>query len=288
MGNDGLYGDDGVDWLYGGADDDGLYAGAGDDYLIGEGGGDRLDGGDGIDTALYFFSTSGVTAQLWNASFNTGDAAGDTYIGIENLSGTYYDDVLHGDAGANLIQGLDGDDTVSGDGGDDTLFGHDGADTMSGGDGNDTIYAGAGNDDLSGGDGNDTLFGDAGDDTYAFGRGDGADMVVNHGETASDDQVVFGATIDHEQLWFARLGDDLSVSVIGTTDSVTVDDWYVGSANQLDFATAGGLSLADASVQALVDAMAGFSPPALGETDLNPAASYYDSVSAAIAGSWQP
>ena len=132
------------------------------------------------------------------------------------------------------------------------------------------------------------LYGNSGNDIYSFGRGDGADTVMNHGERATDDQVLFGAAIDHDQLWFARSGEDLTVSVIGTTDSVTVDDWYVGSANQLDFSTTGGLSLADVSVQALVEAMAGFSPPALGETDLDPGAAYYDSVSALIASSWQP
>jgi len=286
-GDDGLYADDGDDWLYGGDGDDNLVAGAGNDNLIGDGGGDLLDGGDGIDTAMYFSSTAGVTAQLWNGSFNTGDAAGDRYVSIENLSGTNYDDILSGDAGDNVLHGRSGDDTMAGLAGNDVLSGDDGVDSLSGGVGNDLLMGGAGGDTLSGDAGDDALSGDAGDDIYSFARGDGADTVMNHGESASDDRVLFGATIDHDQLWFARAGDDLTVSVIGTTDSITVDDWYVGSANQLDFAAAGGLSLADANVQALVEAMAGFSPPALGETDLDPGAGYYASVSTVIASSWQ-
>lgn len=283
-----------------------MYDSVGNDYLIGQGGADNLIGGDGIDTAMYHISTEGITARLWDASANAGDAAGDWYSGVENLSGTYYDDILAGDSADNTLRGLTGDDTISGAAGNDTLFGNEGVDTLYGGDGNDLImggqdgdemfgdagvdeiYGDEGDDLLSGGVGDDFLHGGAGNDDYSFGRGDGADTVINHGESGSDDQVLFGATIDHDQLWFERSGDDLTVSVIGTTDSVTVDDWYVGSANQLDFATTGGLSLGDASVQALVDAMAGFSPPALGETDLNPAASYYDSVSSLITSSWQP
>ena len=286
-GRDGLYGDDGNDWLYGGAGDDGLYAGAGDDFLIGEGGADLLDGGAGIDTAMYSSSGAGVVANLTDETANTGDAAGDQFVDIENLSGTDFNDTLTGDGADNQLQGMSGNDVLTGEGGDDSIFGDDGADTLNGGAGSDYLNGGNDNDVLSGNSGDDTLFGGTGDDDYMFGRGDGADMVANHGETASDDTVIFGAAIESDQLWFAQSGNDLTVSVIGTTDSVTISDWYDGTSNRLDFATAGGESLADSSVQALVEAMAGFAPPAIGETDLNPAASYYDSVSALIANSWQ-
>jgi hypothetical protein len=48
-----------------------------------------------------------------------------------------------------------------------------------------------------------------------------------------------------------------------------------------------GAVLTDTNVQALVDAMASFAPPALGETDLNPGAAYADPVTAAISANWQ-
>ena len=83
----------------------------------------------------------------------------------------------------------------------------------------------AGDDKLIGNGGADTLTGGAGDDTYSFGRGDGADLIDNIGEGASADKVKFGATIDTDQLWFRQVGNDLVVDVIGTTDSVTVDEW---------------------------------------------------------------
>jgi len=36
----------------------------------------------------------------------------------------------------------------------------------------------------------------------------------------------FGVAIASDQLWFTQTGDDLSLSVIGTSDSVTTDDFF--------------------------------------------------------------
>ncbi len=55
--------------------------------------------------------------------------APDTLAGIENLTGSAFDDVLAGDAGANTLMGLAGDDTLEGNGGDDILIGGAGTDT---------------------------------------------------------------------------------------------------------------------------------------------------------------
>jgi len=127
----------------------------------------------------------------------------------------------------------------------------------------------AGDDKLIGNGGADTLTGGAGDDTYSFGRGDGADLIDNIGEGASADKVKFGATIDTDQLWFRQVGNDLVVDVIGTTDSVTVDEWFASADNRVDtLETADGSTLDDGNVQNLVSAMAEFSPPLFGETEL--------------------
>jgi len=45
---------------------------------------------------LYWYATSGVTADLANSANNTGDAAEDTYSSIENLRGTAFNDTLRG------------------------------------------------------------------------------------------------------------------------------------------------------------------------------------------------
>ncbi|MGF1464203.1 MAG: hypothetical protein ACFB2Z_13785 [Maricaulaceae bacterium] len=65
-------------------------------------------------------------------------AATGTFTGIENLSGSAFDDTLIGDEGDNVLDGGAGADTLTGAGGDDT-FVSDGLDTIDGGEGFDTV-----------------------------------------------------------------------------------------------------------------------------------------------------
>ncbi len=95
------------------------------DVFISNAAAHKMDGGGSVDTVNYTSSTLGVTANLTNNAANTGDAAGDTYVSIENLIGTAKNDTLVGDVGANTLDG--------GTGGDDTLVGGDGADQLIGG-----------------------------------------------------------------------------------------------------------------------------------------------------------
>lgn len=120
LGADGLYGGDGNDTLDGGGDDDTLIAGAGTDLLIGGAGRDILVGGTGRDTASYETATAGVTANLTSEQINLGDAAGDTYQEIENLTGSKFDDRLYGNAAANRLDGGAGADVMIGGDGADT------------------------------------------------------------------------------------------------------------------------------------------------------------------------
>lgn len=146
MGNDTLAGTSGADVieglhgndvLGGGGGSDTLIGGDGNDILNGGAGADVLDGGAGIDTATYAAATSGVTVSLANPALNTGIAAGDTFIQVENLLGSAFADRLTGDNGANRITGGAGNDTLSGGGGDDVLLGGAGQDVMTGGAGAD-------------------------------------------------------------------------------------------------------------------------------------------------------
>jgi Ca2+-binding RTX toxin-like protein len=59
-----LRGNAGDDYLIGNGGDDALWGEADDDILVGGAGGDFVFGGTGIDTASYFYSTTGVTASL--------------------------------------------------------------------------------------------------------------------------------------------------------------------------------------------------------------------------------
>ncbi len=95
-----------------------LSGGSGDDTLTGGGGTDILNGGAGSDTADYADATSGVRLNL-----RRDGSEGDTYISIENLAGSGFDDRLIGDRAANVLTGQGGDDVLRGGGGDDTLLG---------------------------------------------------------------------------------------------------------------------------------------------------------------------
>ena len=170
-GNDVLGGGLGDDTLKGGAGNDQLNGWLGNDVLNGGLGADDLNGGDGIDAADYSNATGAVTANLSNASANTGEADGDTYSKIENLLGGAGDDSLFGEAGRNTIWGGDGKDQIFGRLDNDILYGQDGNDTIFGGGGDDNLVGGLGNDLLHGDNGNDTLVGRGGDDILVGGTG---------------------------------------------------------------------------------------------------------------------
>lgn len=132
--NDILTGSNGNDLvLLGYLGDDKLYGLDGDDVLEGYTGADLLDGGAGIDTASYAFSASGVTASLATNAGTVGDAAGDVFVSIDNLTGGGASDILTGGDTANVLRGAAGADALSGGKGNDTLFGDAGNDTLNGG-----------------------------------------------------------------------------------------------------------------------------------------------------------
>ncbi len=148
-GNDQLSGGDGDDVLSGGAGVDRLLGGMGNDTLDGGLDADVIDGGDGLDTVSYQTSTASVSVYLTGAPNAGGDAAGDTFTSIENVTGSDFADTIHGsDDSANRLTGGGGNDVLYGLGGDDTLIGGGGGDILAGG---------AGNDNLTGGDGADTI-----------------------------------------------------------------------------------------------------------------------------------
>ncbi|MDT3721230.1 calcium-binding protein, partial [Pseudomonas oryzihabitans] len=100
------------------------------------------------------------------------------------------------------------------------------------------------------------------------------------------DTLSFDQAITPDQLWFRRSDSNLEVSVIGTADSVTIQNWYSGSAYRVEqFKAADGKTLLDSQVQSLVDAMAAFSPPAAGQFELPD--NYKEQLSPVIAANWQ-
>jgi Ca2+-binding RTX toxin-like protein len=145
---DTLNGTSSADIINGQGGDDHLYGLGGDDYLVGGPGADWLDGGAGTDVVSYAGAGAGVTADLKGWLPGTGDAQGDHFVGIENLSGSPFNDSLLGDQNANELWGNAGNDNLYGGGGlaSDVLHGNDGNDHLSGDGGADILYGGAGAD----------------------------------------------------------------------------------------------------------------------------------------------
>jgi serralysin len=125
-----FWGDDGNDLLKGKVGNDTLSGGNGDDKLYGGAGADHLNGGAGRDTASYWDAASGVEVHLGNTSANKGEAAGDSYVSIEVVDGSRYNDILVGDAGSNIFWGDAGNDALNGGAGADILGGGAGSDTF--------------------------------------------------------------------------------------------------------------------------------------------------------------
>jgi Ca2+-binding RTX toxin-like protein len=218
-GADQLDGGGGNDRLEGGAGDDRLVGGESDDVMLGGAGADRFLGGAGSDTVSYEVAVAAVTVNLATGVGTAGEAAGDVFEDTpERLLGSIFADTLIGSANGDAIDGGAGDDLIHGGAGNDTLVG---------GEGNDTIHAESGDDMLIGGVGSDILVGGDDRDTYRMDLNSGADEIRNFDPNGNDIDVVGYEGIVNRQLWFERSGNDLIVSVIGTSVRTTVKDWYV-------------------------------------------------------------
>ena len=241
-------------------------------------GSDRLDGGAGADTLIggtgddmyYVDHTSDSVVELSGQGFDTvKSSVSHTLAGnVENL-------VLTGSAIAGT-----GNDLAN------LIIGNAGNNILDGGSSTDSLRGGAGADTLIGGLGNDLLEGSVGNDTYRFSRGHGQDTIWESDATVGNQDIMsFDSSVAHDQLWFKKTGNHLEVSVIGTTDKITVSNWYAGNQWHVEQVAASDKILVDTQVQALVDAMAAMTPPPLGQTALS--AAQLSALQPVLASSWQ-
>ena len=127
------------DEIYGDAGANVFTGGDGDDLLAGGGGIDVLRGGAGWDVADYSTAAGGVLVKLaLGAAASDGDGASDVLVGIEDLTGSAFADILIGEGGDNILDGGLGRDVLIGLDGNDILIGGDGdANQLQGGLGDD-------------------------------------------------------------------------------------------------------------------------------------------------------
>ncbi|UJP04803.1 MAG: hypothetical protein LZF61_08045, partial [Nitrosomonas sp.] len=261
-GSDVIYGDAGADTLDGGTGNDMLIGGMGSDtYLFGKGDGQDIislynDTAAGKLNVLQFKSGVApaeimVTRSGWDLVLSIAGTADKVIVGyffytddpantyneiqqVQFADGTTWDmaalkdKVLAGTAAADNISGTSVADVINGYGGADTLYGRDGNDTLNGGADNDSLNGDAGADTLDGGTGNDTLTGGTGNDIYLFGKGDGQDIINSYNDTAAGKLNVlqFKPGVAPAEIVVTRSGSSLVLSIVGTTDKVTVSAFF--------------------------------------------------------------
>lgn len=255
-----LSGDDNIDAV-GNAYANVLEGNSGNNLLDGRAGSDTMSGGSGNDT--YIVDDEGDVIResvgggrdkvISSVSYRLSDQVEELFlVGTKSIDGT-------GNASSNRLTGNDAANVLDGS------YGHD-------------VLDGKG--------GNDTLIGDGGNDTFLFGRDYGVDTLVDYELKTNFDEVVFGEGIAVDQLWLQRQDANLAIGIIGTSDRLVVQDWYLGPEHHIEkFKSADGKTLLDSQVQNLVDAMASFAPPAAGQTHLPD--NYRSSLEAVIAANWQ-
>lgn len=180
--NDVLTGDKFANFIYGEAGDDVLQGGEGADWLNG---GKEIAVGDTVSyqaskLAVRIDLSAGTQAAFFSGTIANGDAAGDTLVGLENVTGSGKNDFILGDGNTNVIEGGLGNDELWGGGGVDTIsyagatgavkfsLALQGSAQATGGGGTDTAYQFV---NVTGGKGADKLTGDAFDNVLTGGLG---------------------------------------------------------------------------------------------------------------------
>ncbi|MEW6141284.1 MAG: calcium-binding protein, partial [Thermodesulfobacteriota bacterium] len=258
----------GRDTIWAGAGNDILDGGEGSDTLRGETGNDTyiLRVGSGRDTVIETDRTVGNVDTIWIGSFLTPndiavkrsandlvvkiistddtmtvkqffDQASVSFQSIEQIQfadGTLWDleEILRREGqpteGEDYLVGTAEDDAIDALGGNDTVIGRAGGDTLNGGAGNDILIGEAGSDTLNGGSGDDKLSGGPGSDTYLFAREGGRDTIIDTDTTPGNVDTVIFTDILPSEVSITRSGNDLVISVVGTTDSITLKDCFTG------------------------------------------------------------
>ena len=288
--HDTLYGTEMNNEIYGLDGNDMIEGGGGNDFIVGGTGNDYLDGGEGSDT--YYFERGWGQDEIYDSSsvgydiirFAPDIKAQDIEV---SRSGYSIKLTLKGATDSIVIASILSPwselENITGE-----IQFSDGTsltfDTIKqsahqlvtyGTNDQDFIFGCRENEVFDGRAGNDFIWGEGGSDTFIFNKGWGQDRVIEYYSTADDwDKFIFGEGISENQLWFSKGGDwgnALEISLLGTTDKITIDSWFSGKNYQIEeFQLSNGKTLYYNQIDALVSAMAAFAPPAAGQTSLTP------------------
>jgi Ca2+-binding RTX toxin-like protein len=274
-GNDTIFGNGGINGISGEAGDDSIVGGAADDVLLGDQdidsavnvgvlpdenfflGNDTILGGAGKDTIMGNGGNDSLLGEAGDDSILGG-------LGSDTINGGDDNDYISGGADIDVLSGGNGNDIIEGNDGDDFLGGGAGDDILVGGAGDDVLNGSIGLDQLDGGEGDDFMSGGLGSDIYSFNDAFGADQISENdsvvGAANQDEVHFFSASSD--TLWFTQSAADLVISQVGTTNSLTVLNWFTSANSQIEvfYDDATGHQLNASSVANLVSTMAGFAP----------------------------
>jgi len=250
-----IYGLGGNDTIVGGGGNDTIYGGSGDDSItISDGSAFLVDGGDGndiISNGGYVYDNSTLRGGAGNDTLYDSYDAHDTLIGgtgddvyFVSTYGGYSPSAVVEDPDAGIdtifvsrnsytlpdnaenLTLMDRDYSYNGTG-----IGNSMNNILTGSGGDNQLAGGAGDDTLDGAAGNDLLDGGVGNDTYLFGRGAGQDTIT--GETDGSgtlDTIRFANDVLPGVVRVIRDGNDLLLSVAGTSDRLCVSGYFAANA----------------------------------------------------------
>ncbi len=253
-----------------------ISVGNGSSDITGTAGNDTIQAGDGANSLFgaggddtFLVPNNSVTSDIFNGGEGNDRILGDekdNAIAVRSLTAANSIETIDGGAGHDRIVGsafadnidlssiaVTSIEEINGGGNHDIITGSAGDDFIKGGF--------SGDDSLTGGGGNDTLEGGSGNDTYIFASGDGQDLIRNNDAVSTNDRLLFGGSISANDVWFEQSGDNLVVSILGSTDEVVFENWYTDPSRTVDrIETSDGSVLVESSIQQLVSAMDGFVP----------------------------
>jgi Ca2+-binding RTX toxin-like protein len=220
-----------------------LAGGSSDDTFAAQSHAEAFAGLDGIDTVSYEAAGAAVVASLLNPAKNKGFAAGDSYMSVENLRGSAFNDSLAGDNFDNIIEGGAGADRLDGGKAVDTASYANAASGVTAdllksrnnlGDALGDTYKNIEN--LLGSAFNDTLVGSHADNAIA--GGDGDDTIVGN---KGIDELTGGLGADTFRFNTTKDGGDIVTDFVSGTDQIGIlrSGFKIASAvSDVDFAAA--------------------------------------------------